>query len=221
MDAVWPVQALVGTTFSVAGAFYQAYLVRAKGWRRADLSRGLVDALVGISVLGLLTSVVMWTAAAVLHGRVSGQDLQSAADVAAQLEPVFGSFAVALFSGGLLAGALSSFLVNALIGGTLLSDGLGLGGGLDQRAPRVCTAIALLTGMGVALAVVRGQSPVELVLFAQALTVIGNPLLAGAMLWLSTRVETPRWMQTLVLVGTVLVCALAIRTALRLLYAVG
>ena len=74
-DPLLPVVALVGTTLSVAGAFYQAYLVREKGWTRADLRRGLVDSVVGISVLGLLTLLVMVTAAAVLHGEVRGSDL--------------------------------------------------------------------------------------------------------------------------------------------------
>ena len=41
----------------------QAYLVRAKGWQRADLSRGLVDSAVGITVLCALTLTILWTAA--------------------------------------------------------------------------------------------------------------------------------------------------------------
>ena len=41
-------RALVGTTFSVAGAFYQAYLVREKGWTIEDSKRGLIDSVEGI-----------------------------------------------------------------------------------------------------------------------------------------------------------------------------
>ena len=212
-DPLLPVQALIGTTFSVAAAFYQAYLVREKGWTKVDLRAGRVDSIVGISVLAMLTLTVMVTAAAVLHGRVEGKDLGHAADVARQLEPLFGSTATLLFSVGLLAGAFSSFLVNVMIGGAVMSDGVGMGGSMDRMGPKVFTAIALLIGMGVAMAVVStGEKPVQLVVFAQALTVLGNPILAGVLLWLSRSSGAPRWVQLLAIAGFLLVLVLAART---------
>ncbi|HSG68868.1 MAG TPA: hypothetical protein VLA12_00560, partial [Planctomycetaceae bacterium] len=46
----------------------------------------------------------------------------------------------------------------------------------------------LSLGMVVALyTVYQGKSPGNLILFAQAMTVIGNPLVAAVMLWLATR----------------------------------
>ena len=215
-DAVLPLQALVGTTFSVAAAFYQAYLVRERGWKRSELRAGLIDSAVGISVLGLLSATIMITAAAVLHGRVAGAELSSAADVAVQLEPLFGPSAKILFSVGLLAAAFSSFLVNAMIGGTVLSDSLGLGGNLERTAPKLFTTLALLAGLVVAISVLGGRSPVQLIIFAQAMTVLGNPVLAGVMLWMSRRTRTPRWIQVLAAAGAVAVLALALRTAFRL-----
>jgi Mn2+/Fe2+ NRAMP family transporter len=217
LDPFLPVQALIGTTFSVAGAFYVAYLVREKGWTGSDLRRGFADSVIGISVLAILTVTIMVTAAAVLHGRVQGSELESATDVAAQLTPLFGQWANLLFSVGLLAGAFSSFLVNVMIGGTVLSDGLGLGGHMDQRWPKIFTAIALLTGMGVAIAVLAtGESPVRLVIFAQAMTVLGNPVLAGVLLWLSIRTGPPLWIHILGVSGFLTVLALAFRTGLRI-----
>jgi len=215
VDPLQSVQGLIATTFSVAGAFYTAYLVRQKGWSRADLQRGLVDSVVGISVLAFLTLTIMVTAAAVLHGRIAPADLGSAAQVAAQLEPLFGEWAGLLFSLGLLAGGLSSFLVNVMIGGTVLSDGLGLGGDMDHRWPKLLTATALLIGFGVALTALDAR-PVNLIVFAQALTVLGNPVLAGVLLWLSTRMPTPRWIQVCAVLGFLLVLVLAARTGARL-----
>ncbi len=217
VDPILPVQALIGTTFSVSGAFYQAYLVREKGWTRADLGRGLFDSVVGISVLAFLTLTVMVTAATVLHGRVDGRDLGHAADVARQLEPLFGSTATLLFSLGLLAGAFSSFLVNVMIGGAVLSDGVGLGGSMDRPGPKVFTAIALVSGMGVAMAVVGGGwKPADLIIFAQAMVVLGNPILAGVLLWLARRAAVPRWIQVIAACGFVLVLVLALRTGARI-----
>ena len=66
--------------------------------------------------------------------------------------------------------------------------------------------------MGVALASLE-TPPVTLIVFAQAMTVLGNPILAGVLLWLSTRVQTPRWIQVLAGVGFLVVLVLALRPA--------
>jgi len=208
---------------SVAGAFYQAYLVREKGWTQNHLRQGLVDSVVGIAILGMITMVIMITAASALHGLVDPGDLKSAGDVAQQLQPLFGSAAKVLFCIGIFAGAFSSFLVNAMIGGALLSDGLGLGASMDQRWPKLLTTAALVIGMGVAVASRSfGMSRVGLIIFAQALTVLGVPILAGSLLYLATRREltgrrrVPLWMKLLAGVGFLVSIALAIRTAWRI-----
>ncbi|MCA9116171.1 MAG: divalent metal cation transporter [Planctomycetaceae bacterium] len=223
VDGLAPLVAMFATTFSVAAAYYQSYLVRQKGWGREDLRQGVVDSAVGISVLGGLTLMVMATAASVLHGNPAVTALNSAGDVALQLEPAFGQGAKVLFCLGIFAGAFSSFLVNAAIGGSILSDGFGLGGYLDMKWPKICTTLALLMGMVVAVYVeYTGQRPVNLIIFAQALTVLGVPVLAIAMLWLATRSDmtgknqVPLWMKVIGGVGLIAAVVLALRTALTL-----
>jgi Mn2+/Fe2+ NRAMP family transporter len=223
IDPLLPVQALVATTFSAAGAFYQAYLVREKDWTIADLRAGLRDSILGIAVLGGLTLVIMLTAAAVLHGKVDPESLAGAQDVARQLEPLCGSFASALFAVGLFAGAFSSFLVNAMIGGALLSDGLGRGASMDAPWPKAGTVLALAVGAVVALGTrATGTSTVQLIVFAQALTVLGVPLLLLTLLYLATRPElvgprrVPRALHIVGALACVVAVALSLRTALRL-----
>lgn len=220
-----PLLGLFATTFSVAGAYYQAYLVREKGFGVGHVGRGLVDSLVGISALGLMTMVIMATSAAVLHGR--DVELTSASDVGRQLEPLFGPAALVLFNLGLFAGAISSFLVNAMIGGTVLSDSFGLGASMSQRWPKALTSAALLIGMAIAIASSSfNLSRVGLIVLAQALTVIAVPLLAMTLLYLATRGNLaesgasasrkmfPTWLITLVVVGTLMTFILAGRTAM-------
>ncbi len=222
-DPFLPVQGMIGTTFSVAGAFYLAYLVQKKGWTIKDWKKGFIDSAVGIVLLGVISLMIMATAAAVLHGKVTGAELQSTTQVAMQLEPLFGKAATILFSLGLFAGAFSSFLVNALIGGTLMSDGLGLGSDMDSRWPKIFTVVSLLTGLFVAVFIeMQGVKPVGLIVFAQALTVLGNPALAGILLWLAMKPlpngepAAPTWMKVTALLGFLLVVFLAIRTGIRL-----
>ncbi len=208
---------MVGTTFSVGGAFYQAYLVRQKGWTVKDLRQGTIDARVGITVLGLITLMIMATSATVLRGAT----LSSAADVARQLTPLFGTSGKALFCLGLFAAAFSSFIVNAMIGGSLLADGMGLGGYMRDLWPKVFTTLSLLIGMLTAIYVVqRGERPVAAIVTAQAVTVIANPLMAGAMLWLTNRRDVMGdrrngWvLNVLGGVGFLMVLAIAIRIIL-------
>lgn len=212
---------LIGTTFSVGGAFYQSYLVKEKGWGVSDAKRGLFDTVVSISVLGLVTVVILLTSMRVFYGRPDQPELTSVDQVARQLEPLFGSWATVIFSVGIVAAAFSSFLVNAMIGGTVMSDSLGKGSRLGKGWPIHLTSVALLTGMGVAmLSLTQSGSTVTLITFAQALTVVGNPALGATLLYLGTRPELvgarriPRWILALASVGFLISCVVAVRTAM-------
>ena len=221
VDNLRPVVAMIATTFSVGGAFYQAYLVRQKGWTKSHLRQGLIDSATGIGVLGLITLTIMVTSAAVFFGNPDQPALESAADIAIQLKPLFGQVATALFCLGIFAAAFSSLFVNAIIGGSVMSDGLGLGGEMDRLWPKLFTVFALLVGMVVAIAIMTlDVSPVELIIFAQAITVIALPLLAGVMLWLATRPDLsphiPLWMKLNAWVGFLLTLFLALRNGIRL-----
>lgn len=212
---------MIGTTFSVAGAFYQSYLVKEKGWGLSDAKRGLVDSVVSISVLGLVTVVILATAARTFYGRPEPVVLAGVEDVARQLEPLFGAWATVIFSLGIVAGAFSSFLVNSMIGGTVMSDSVGKGSRLSEGWPIHLTTVALLVGMVVAIfSLTRSGSTVALITFAQALTVLGIPALAAALIYLGTRPELtgerriPKWIIGLAGVGFLVACALAVRTAM-------
>ena len=185
-----PLLAMIGTTFSVAGAFYQAYLVKEKGWGLSEVRQVVIDSVVSISVLGILTALILLTAWRVFYGDPHPVTLASVGDIDRQLEPLFGAWAKIIFSAGILAGALSSFLVNALIGGTVMSDALGKGAKLTDRWPVHLTAVALLVGMLVSvMSLSKEGSTVLLITFAQALTVLGIPALAAALIYLGTRKE--------------------------------
>ena len=181
-----PVLGLIGTTFVITAAFYQAYLVRQKGWNISDLGSGLVDARVGGIIMFLITVMLMSTAAAGLY---TGEPvaLKDPVAVATSLEVTFGPIAKIIFCLGLFSAAYSSFLVNSMIGGFIASDGLGLGSDPQQLGPRVLTSIALLTGMAVGVATLMfdfDRTPT--IIAAQAATVLAAPLVAGVLLWLTS-----------------------------------
>lgn len=180
-----PVLGLIGTTFVVAAAFYQAYLVQQKGWDVNEVRSGIIDARVGSVIMALITIMLISTAAAGLY---TGQavTLSDPVAVADALEPTFGSFGKAIFCVGLFSAAYSSFLVNSMIGGFILSDGLGLGSQPSDPWTRWLTALALLVGMLVALAAMTmGFDRTPTVVAAQAVTVVAAPLVAAVLFWMS------------------------------------
>lgn len=215
-------QALVATTFSVAGAFYQAYGVRAKGWGLKDVKKGMIDSLVGTSVLFGVSLIVMSTAAAALHGKVDPAELNAVSDIARALEPLFGTSARYVFACGIFAGGFGAFMVNAMIGGNMLSDGFGKGATINDRGARNGTVLALLIGMVVAIAsIVKGYSVVNVITVAQASTVLGLPALAAALVYLGTRPDltgdrrVPRWMIVMGSIGFLLSLLLTLRTIIK------
>lgn len=218
-------QALVATTFSVAGAFYQAYNVRARGWGIADARKGMIDSLAGISVLGGVSVILMSTAAAALHGTdVDPASLTNVSEVARQFEPLFGRYATLVFSTGILAGGFGAFMVNALIGGNMLADGFGFGETMNDRGTKHATVAALLSAMGIAIVcqLLRIQ-PVAAITVAQASTVVGLPALAATLLYLATRPDLigarkiPGWMLVMASLGLVVTTLLTARTVLKLI----
>ncbi len=183
-DPLVLIASLFGTTFSVAGAFFQGNLVREKGWTRDDYDRGVGDAVAGIGVLTLISAIIMITGGTVILGKPA----DSLANLAGTLQPLLGTMAFTIFCVGLFPVALNPFLINAMIGGTALADGFGLPGKFSDFWPRMFTVLVLLAGFSMAsLGLWKQVPPVNLMIFGQAMTVIGNPLMAGTLLWLANR----------------------------------
>jgi len=183
-DPMLLVASLLGTTFSVAAAFYQGNLVREKNWTIKEYTRGIGDSIAGVAFLTSISAIILITAATVIPGKPA----EDIGVLAQSLRPLLGPVAGVFFCIGLFAVAMNPFVINAMIGGSILADGIGLSARLSDRWPRRFTVVVLLVGMVVAMLVLRtGQKPVSLIIFAQALTVLGNPLMAAAILWLANR----------------------------------
>jgi manganese transport protein len=183
-DPMILIASLLGTTFSVAGAFYQGNLVREKGWTIKDYDSGISDSIAGVCVLTGISGIIMITSATVLRNA-------PASDIgvlAKQLQPLLGNTAHSIFCIGLLAVAMNPFVINAMIGGSILADGLGKPARLSDPWSRRFTVIVLLVGMIVAMIVLHTSvKKVNAIIFGQALTVVGNPLMAATILWLANR----------------------------------
>lgn len=209
-DAALLTLGMAATTFSVVAAVYQGYLMREKAWNTEHLASETVDSLVGISLLGLISTIILLTSAAVMQGA----DSFTAQAMAMQLEPLVGPLAFYLFTFGFFFASFSSLVVNPLIGGTLLADGLNQETKMEGRPVRTYTAIAILIGLAVVL--LFDGSPIELLRIAQGIAVVAFPILGFFILAIGRNraamgiYATPAWVQVIAIVGYIILVAIVI-----------
>lgn len=175
--------AFSASCFSIVGAFYQAYLMQARKRMNPGMVMENSKGFIGMIILGVMSAVVMICAAAVLNKQ--GIQVNKASDMALALEPLFGHNASLLFLIGLFGASFSSLVGNATIGGSLLSDGFGYGSQLDSKVVKGLIALVMIIGSLVAIG--YEKPPLELIIFAQSITIFLVPFIGIAMYLLSNK----------------------------------
>ncbi len=169
--------AFMASCFSVVGACYQAYLMQERRKVYPNGRQAGSDSLPGILILGIMSAIVLICAASVLHPQ--GLKVNSGSDMAKVLEPLFGNYASAFFLIGLFGAAFSSLIGNASLGGTLLSDALGHGSSFNSRIVRGLIALVMI--IGAVVAILFGSLPIQLMIFAQSITIFIVPFIGIAL----------------------------------------
>ncbi|SHG30319.1 NRAMP (natural resistance-associated macrophage protein) metal ion transporters [Fodinibius roseus] len=169
------VVALVASSFSIVGAFYQSYLVQEKGWKSGEVKKVVKESFSGIFILGCISAMILVGSGAILYPQ--GIEVNSASDMGLALQPLFGNWAVSLFMLGLFGASFSSLIGNATIGGTLLADALSLGSDLSSKPVRICISLIMIAGA--TIAIIFGKLPLELIVFAQGITIFIVPFIGA------------------------------------------
>lgn len=138
------------------------------------------DAWIGISLLGLIALVILVNAAAALHGNEG--EVNNVGQLATMLGTILGPWATLIFCFGLAAASFSSFLANAMVGGTMMADGLGQNPETGGRPVKAWSAVVMVLGSGVAVGVfLLERGSFTSLLIAQSATLVAAPLCA---LWI-------------------------------------
>lgn len=211
-DSQLLIVALVGTNFSINAAFFTSYGIHERGRRRDEYRQTTIaDTIPGIIAPGIMTALVITVAAAVL-GR-TGQEAASMTGLAKIFEPLAGPVGSFLFALGFAGAAFSSMIANATAGGTMFSDACGRGGSPSTHTAKLTAGVILTFGIIVTLAF--QSSPVQLIVVAQALTVVVAPFLALLILVMSSRrdlmgdLRNNTWQMTFGALGLLAVVALS------------
>jgi NRAMP (natural resistance-associated macrophage protein)-like metal ion transporter len=177
-DGLITVVALIGTTVVPYNLFLHASAAKARWQGEADLSAARTDSVVSIGLGGLVAMFIVSTAAASLFSR--GLEANSAADMAIQLEPLFGSFSKYLLGAGLLAAGLSSSLTAPLATAYAITEIVNPNAKMKEKIFRGVSLSVLIVGVVFALS---GAKPINIIIGAQFANGLLLPIIAAFLLY--------------------------------------
>ncbi len=171
---------LIGTTVVPYNMFIHATSAR-KTWKDPSmLPLAKFDVTVSMIIGGIITGAVMITAGTVMFG----MDVKSAADMAVQLKPLLGDFAVPFLSLGLIAAGVSSAVITPL-GVSYVLAGL-FGWKMDKSDKRFFWTNILVVVFGIFVAA-TGFNPLVIIMTAQAVNGIFLPIIVIALVYITSR----------------------------------
>lgn len=173
---------MVGTTVFSGLFIIRTTLVKEAGWTLADARTQRNDAIVAVVMMFVISAAVMAAAAGTLH--VAGLGLSKASQMIGLLEPLAGSFAVAIFAIGIVAAGVSSQFPNVLMLPWLICDYTETEREMTLPKYRIMVFLISLLGLVVPLFNAR---PVAIMVMSQAFGAIILPLTVGCIFYLTNR----------------------------------
>ncbi|MET2985300.1 Nramp family divalent metal transporter [Aureibaculum conchae] len=178
-ESILTIIGLIGTTVVPYNLFLHASLVKEKWSKHSDLKYAKKDAIIAVVLGGLVSMCIIISAAA-----IQNQEVNSAADLAMGLEPLFGSYAKYFLALGLFAAGITSTITAALAAAYVASGCLGWKTNLKSTKFRVVWMFILFLGV---LFSSLGVKPIEIIKFAQAANGMLLPVIAGFLLWIMNK----------------------------------
>ena len=183
--------ALIGTTVVPYNLFLHSSSVLEKGWRELGKIGFKImrwDTILGVIFGGITSYAVVITAATILYPK--GIVVKSAADMAIQLEPLLGKAAAVIFAFGLFAAGTKCSVTAPLAGAFAIQQSLGLPRDMKDKYFRLWFSLIMLAGLFFATMVfATGRSPVEAIIFAQAINGVLLPIIAWILFFAANKKE--------------------------------
>ncbi len=173
--------ALIGTTIVPYNLFLHAAAAREKWPGGEEVAAARVDTAVSVSLGGLVSILIMATAASSLFQ--TEIEIRNAADMAGAIEPVFGQAARYLVGIGLLAAGLTSAITAPMATGYAVSELFGS----KNSKPRLFKVVALAVVIAGCVIGTLGIKPVALILVAQSANGLLLPIIAVFLMFVMNR----------------------------------
>ncbi len=171
--------ALIGTTVVPYNLFLHVSLVKEKWHNKKDLKSARKDIFVAVVLGGIVSMCIIISAAS-----IQTQEINSAADLALGLEPLFGSFSKYVLAFGLFAAGITSAITAPLAAAYVATGCLGWDSNLQSRRFKLVWMVVL--GLGIVFASI-GFKSIEIIKFAQVANGLLLPLIAGFLIWIMNK----------------------------------
>jgi manganese transport protein len=168
--------AIVGTTVVPYNLFLHASLVGEKWKQPGDLKIARKELFFAIALGGLVSMAIV-----IVAGASSLTEVNTAADLAVGLEPLFGTYATWFIALGLMAAGITSSITAPLAAAYVVKGCLGWKEGLDSLKFKSVWAGILILGVIFSSLQVR---PVEIIKFAQVANGLLLPVIAIFLFWI-------------------------------------
>ena len=176
------IASMVGTTVFSGLFIIRTTLVKEAGWTLADARTQRNDAIVAVVMMFVISAAVMAAAAGTLH--VAGLGLSKASQMITLLEPLAGSFAVAIFAIGIVAAGVSSQFPNVLMLPWLICDYTETK--REMTLPKYRVMVFLISLLGLVVPLLNAR-PVAIMVMSQAFGAIILPLTVACIFYLTNR----------------------------------
>jgi len=161
-NSLYLVLALVGTTVVPYNLFLHSSAVKEKWRGNKHLSKVKKDLLISISLGGVISVSIVITSAVAFFGK--GISVETGAQMAEQLKPLFGSFTKFLFGLGFFAAGMSSAVTAPYAAAYASSGILGFKKGADSKGFKAVWLGVIFIGLIVSL---FKLNPLSVIIFAQ------------------------------------------------------
>ncbi|NHK28460.1 divalent metal cation transporter [Parvularcula flava] len=165
--------ALIGTTIVPYNLFLHAAASRERWADPSGLGAARADVGISIGFGGMISILIVSTAASGLFA--TGLEVETAGDMAQQLEPAFGPFAQVFMAAGLFAAGLTSAITAPMATGYAVSEIFGWKGGVSGTGFRLVALSVIVIGAVVGF---FGIKPVNVIVFAQLANGLLLPIIA-------------------------------------------
>ena len=171
---------LIGTTVVPYNMFIHATSSRKTWHDPKELPLARFDTTVSMIIGGIITGAVMITAGTVMRG----MEVNSAIDMAVQLEPTLGDFSVPFLGLGLIAAGVSSAVITPL-GVSYVLAGL-FGWEMSKKDKRFFWTNIAVVVAGIIVAA-TGFNPIAIIMTAQAVNGVFLPIIVFTLVYVTSR----------------------------------
>jgi len=178
------IASMVGTTLFSGLFIIRTTLVKEAGWTIADEGHQRRDALLAVVMMFVISAAIMAAAAGTLF--TAGVGLDRASQMIVLLEPLAGTFAVAIFAIGIIAAGVSSQFPNVLMLPWLLCDYTNAD--RDMTLPKYRIMVFAISLLGLVVPLI-GARPVFVMIASQAFNVVLLPATVACIFYLGNRAD--------------------------------